>query len=256
MTKLIWGDERPYEVGVDQGVLYPQSGPGVAWNGLTEVIEAPSDSDSVTTYIDGYPFRNGRTSDGFSGTINAITYPDEFEPYDGLDVISTAQKRLEFGFSYRTLIEGGPDYKIHLVYNATAQPSSNSWASLSDKTDPQAFSWQFVTRPNKIPGSTASAHLIIDSSIAYADTMSQLEAMLYGDDTKMPMLPTPTQVIEIFEENAILRIIDNGDGTWTAISQDDTDYPGIITMTDSTHFVIDWTSAVIIDTNTYSLTSL
>lgn len=254
MTKLIWGADRSYEVGVDKGVLYPQSGPGVAWNGLTQVKEAPSDSDSVTTYVDGYPFRNGRTSEGFAGTIEAVTYPDEFEPYDGYSEIASAQNRIEFGFSYRVMIDSGPDYKIHLVYNVLSHPSANNWSSLTDKSDINTFSWDFSSRPNQIPGSVATSHLIIDSTIAYASVLSDLEDLLYGTDITDPSLPSPADVIAIFEANSILQIIDNGDGTWTAISQDA--YPDIITMTDSTTFEIDWLSAVFIDTDSYTLTSL
>jgi hypothetical protein len=81
--------------------------------------------------------------------------------------------------------------------------------------------------------------------------MEALEDVLYGTDDESPRLPSPEEVFEIFEENAILRIIDNGDGTWTAIGPD-----SAIEMLDSETFEITWPSAVYIDADTYTISSL
>lgn len=254
MTRFIWGDVRPFEAGVDRGVLFPQNSPGVVWNGLTQVKEAPSDGDAIAVYVDGFPFRNSRQSEGFAGTIEAFTYPDEFLEYDGFqDQVITQQRRKTFGFSYRVMSSGGPEYKIHIVYNAVAKPSNRDWQSLSNSVQPLALSWDFESTPVRVPGSAASSHLIIDSSVAHPSALTALEDALYGTDATDSTLPSLLDVIEIFESNAILRIIDNGDGTWTAIADDST---GIITMLSTDIFEIDYVTAVFIDTKTYTISSL
>lgn len=53
MSKLVWDQtgERKYETGVSKGVLYPFSNgayaKGVAWNGLTQVTESPSEQNQL-----------------------------------------------------------------------------------------------------------------------------------------------------------------------------------------------------------------
>jgi hypothetical protein len=64
-------------------------------------------------------------------------------------------------------------------------------------------------------------------------------------------LPDPQEIFDIFEANSILRVVDNGDGTFTVTGPDDA-----ITMLDDTTFEIDWPSVVVIDSNTYEISSL
>jgi hypothetical protein len=59
------------------------------------------------------------------------------------------------------------------------------------------------------------------------------------------------KVLEMFESGAILRIVDHGDGTWTATGPDEA-----IKMLSSTMFEITWPSAIYIDTETYKISSL
>jgi len=92
---------------------------------------------------------------------------------------------------------------------------------------------------------------VVSADTAYSSAVSDLEDVLYGTATSDPHLPTPDEVLAIFEANSILQIIDNGDGTWTAIGPDDA-----ITMLDANTFQIDWPSAVYIDANFYTIHSL
>jgi hypothetical protein len=218
--RVTWDDVRPYSQGVKQGVLYPENSPGVAWNGLTSVTEKGDDSPS-SLYIDGQKVRNKATPSAFAGTIKAFTYPDDFEPMIGLVSGISSQPRPSFGFCYRN------NNEIHLVYNALVSPSSDQYSSLSGQPSPVEFSWDFTTQPAEIPGGRNSSHLVVLIDYSQSGAISSLEALLYGDDDNDPSLPDPAAVIDIFESNAVLRITDNGDGTWTAVGPDD-----VVTMVD------------------------
>lgn len=224
---------------MDRGVFYPQSGPGEAWNGLTSVVESPSGADETVRYLDGVKSRHRRLAGYLDGSIKAISYPNSF--YSDILV----QKRAKpFGMSYRTMTSDS--YKIHLVYNILVSPSA-----YVHRTAVETYSWDFTSLPVDIPYAAKSAHLIIEAKTAYSWTLSALEDVLYGADEVEASLPLPNEIFSIFEANSILQIIDNGDGTWTAIGPDD-----VITMLDSTTFQIDWPSAVFIDANSYTIHSL
>lgn len=258
MTKVIWDESgsREYFAGVDRGVLYPVIGSGVPWNGLVSVNEL-EESNLVVNHVDGIAFRQSSGGDSFSATLRAFTYPDEFNECNGFaDGLIAQQPRVPFGLSYRTLIGNdleGLDlgYKIHLVYNALVAPTPGEYETIADSVETSLFEWPITTTPLAISGVGPSAHLIIDSTIAYPEVISELEDVLYGTPTTEPHLPTPTEILAIFESNSILLITDNGDGTWTATAPGD-----IIEMLDSTTFEITWPSAIFIDDESYTISSL
>lgn len=244
MTRLTWG-ERPYEVGVDRGVCYTPGGIGESWNGLTNVEESPSES-SETRYQDGIKLPNRKTSESFSATIEAFTYPPSFEERLGLSGGLISRRRQGFfDFSYRIMTESG--YKIHLVYNALATPTSYSY----QQNDASPFSWDVTTRPRYMPSALPSAHIVVDSSLAYETVITQLEDILYGNDAFEPRMPTPEEVYAIFEENSILRVIDLGAGVFRITGPDD----AVITLDANTSRVT-WPSVIQLDTDTYSISSL
>lgn len=259
MTAIVWDlvDDRLYQVGIDRCVLYPQSGPGVPWHGIVSVKEAPEVTERGAKFQDGIRQNPGRGTENFAGTIEAFTYPDEFVPYDGVSRTTkgsqfVGQKRQPFNFAYR-INSGESHYKIHLVYNALAQPTSTNNSSLSSGTDLSYFSWNFTTTPVKVDN-RFGAHLIIDSRTAYPWVWPMLEDILYGTLSTEPHMPTPTELLALFDISAILIITDHGDGTWSATERPG--YEGIIQMLDSTSFEITWPSATIIDADTYTIRSL
>lgn len=117
--------------------------------------------------------------------------------------------------------------------------------------DPGLYSWLLSTIPVPLPEGGATSHLIVDPGLAYPSAVSSLEDILYGTDTTEARLPTPSEVLDVFEINSILRVVDNGDGSFTVTGPDDA-----ITMVDSTTFQITWPSAVFIDSITYTIHSL
>ena len=216
MAKLVWDKtgEKIYELGVDRGVLYPQDTTGAypkgdVWNGLTAVNESPGGAEANDMYADNIKYGSIRSAETYGGTIEAYTYPDEFavcdgsvEVYDGVTI--GQQKRNPFGFSYRTMIgndtssEEDDGYKLHLVYNATASPSSKDYATINDSPEAITFSWEFDTTPIPVTGHKPTATLVIDSTKVEPAKLLELEKLLYGDETKEAKLPLPDEVIAIF----------------------------------------------------------
>lgn len=255
MAKLNWGaiGERIYGTGVDRGVFYPSVGPGVAWNGLIAVKEIPEAPDSTKQYFDGSPYRSPRGIGEFTAQIEAYTYPDEFEEYEGWAGIETP-RRNSFGMSYRTFISDDVQeyrgYFIHLIYNATALPSAKSYDTLDDEGDPSTFEWELSTKPVHIPGYAPASHLIVDSTKTHSWALEAFEAVLYGGLDSDPYLPTVDEVVELFDVNSYIRIVDHGDGTWTATGPDD-----LVKMVDATTFEITTPNVVYLSDDTYQISS-
>jgi len=243
MTRLDWAKSADdiYEAGVDRGVFYPNDGFGVVWNGLLWVAEKPVGAAITPYFIDGAKYLNEQTPEAFTATIAAYMYPEELEDAEGSI----------FGLCYRTMIGSGKHYKLHIVYNMLAAPSAADHISLNSSVEAMQFSWDATTVPVVIFDHRPSAHLIIDTRTAYSWVVSALEDMLYGSDKLEPYLPDIDVVLALFEEGSILKITDNGDGTWTADGPDE-----VVYMTDATTFEIDWPSVVPIDAISYTVRSL
>lgn len=211
--KLVWdkSGERFYETGVSNGVLYPRKEgkytQGVVWNGLTAVNESPSGAEPTALYADNIKYLNLMSAEEFSASIEAYTYPDEFEACQGNEEIGDGitvgqQDHVPFGLSYKTLIGNDDDgnghgYKLHLVYNCLAQPSEKSYATVNDSPEAITFSWEVSTTPEDVPGKKPTALITIDSRKTKPEVLKAIEDVLYGTENKEPMLPTPTELIEI-----------------------------------------------------------
>lgn len=216
MAKIIWDavGARKYETGVDQGVLYPTVdggayGAGVAWNGLVNVSESPSGAEATPIYADNIKYLNLLSAEEFGCTIEAFTYPDEFEACDGSASLAEGvqigqQPRIPFGFSYRTKMgnDSNPEagYKIHIVYGCTAAPSEKAYATVNDSPEAITFSWEVTTTPVLVSGHKPTATLILDSTKLAADKLTAIEAMLYGDGAQEAKLPTIAEILDIVEE--------------------------------------------------------
>lgn len=210
MTRLAWGTagERHFEAGADRGVLYLLGQPGVPWNGLKAVSESPEGGDPRPYYVDGYKYINVASAEDFRATLSAFGAPAEFGVCDGTigihnGLFATQQPRKSFGLSYRTLI--GNDiqsidfgYKINLVYNALAAPSTRENASLSSSPTPVGLSWEITTTPPKITGLRPTAHFVIDSRLTPAGLLVEVENILYGTESEAPRLPLVAEVIDLF----------------------------------------------------------
>jgi hypothetical protein len=210
MAKIIWGaiGARGFEVGADRGVLYPPSGIGVPWNGLISVDESPTGGEPKPYYLDGIKYLQVASAEEFDASIKAFSAPTEFDICDGTAALYaglfiTQQPRKQFGFAYRTLIGNDVDgsdhgYKIHIVYNALAKPTSRNNQSIGASTEPIDLSWDISTVPPTITGVKPSAHIVISSLTASSAHLIAVENILYGTDTVAPRQPTIAELITIF----------------------------------------------------------
>lgn len=194
--RLNWDNagERLFETGVRNGVLYPfgenKYGKGVAWNGLTAVTESPSGAEATALYADDMKYLNLMSAEEFGATVEAYTYPKEFEACDGSAEVSEGvtigqQERKTFGMSYRTVVgndlEGNEHgYKLHLIYGALAAPSERAYSTINDSPEAITFSWEVSTTPVNVPGRKAASLLTIDSTKCDKAKLKQLEDILYG----------------------------------------------------------------------------
>ena len=213
MSRLIWDaiGEKFYEMGTKMGVLYPmkENGTyenGVAWNGLTAVTESPSGAEETKLYADDIKYVSLRSAEEYAYTIEAYTYPPEWEPCDGSAQVATGvtigqQKRKGFGFSWVTTV--GNDVsdevgkKIHIAWNSTASPSEKSYASINDSPDAITFSWECSTSPINVKGFRPTSHMEIDCSKLKADTVKAIEDKLWGTENADATLPTPDEIISL-----------------------------------------------------------
>lgn len=216
MAKLVWDaiGEHRYETGVDHGVLYQVDNSGlyvggVAWNGLTNVSESPSGAEAQKQYADNMNYLTLYSAEEFGLTVEAFTYPEEFEQNDGsaapAEGLSLSQQpRKAFGLCYRTKVGNdiaGDDfgYKLHLVYGCRAAPSERGYATINDSPEAITFSWEISTTPVQVEGFEPSALLAIDSTRADATKLAALEAVLYGGESSEPRLPLPAEVISMMK---------------------------------------------------------
>ena len=219
MSKLKWDQigERLYETGVDKVVLFPmestgQYGDGVAWNGITAVNESPSGAEPTALYANNGKYLNLISNEDFAATIEAYTYPDEFEECDGSKEIAPGvvigqQKRKVFGLAYRTLLGNDVDgydhgYKLHLVYGCLAAPSENNHSTVNDSPEAGTMSWSVSTTPVEVADAKPTATVTIDSTKADKAKLKKLEDMLYGTEQAESKLPLPAEVITLMKDTA------------------------------------------------------
>jgi hypothetical protein len=264
MTQLVWDEvgERFYQTGIDCGVLYLHDGTVSPWNGLSK-IEESSDVEIKSYYLDGVKYLQALIPGDFSGKLTAFTYPDEFDSVNGIGNASPGldyydQPSKSFDMSYKTRIGNDIDgtdlgYKIHILYNVIANPDTVSFETLKgSEIQPIEFSWTLTgTPPQMVKGYRPTIHISIDSRDTPPDILKTLEDILYGTDTSNPSLPPLHDISEIFGYVGALVIIDHGDGTWSAIDQEDT----YITMVDDTTFQIDNADSTYLDSVTYTISS-
>ena len=242
MAKLVFDKigEKVFETGIEQCALYPmKSGTvaegashyekGVAWNGIISVEENPEGGEETILWADNIEYASLRSKEKYKATINAYTYPTEWEECDGSKavipgVVVAGQARRRFGLVYKTLIGNDKDgqdagYKIHIVYNASASVSSKNHQTVNDSPEAEEFSWEISSNaisvkqatgsPATLAGVKSLSTIVIDSrdfiETTSATKLAALEATLFGTDTAGevqgtdPTLPDPDQVFDALD---------------------------------------------------------
>lgn len=202
MAALVWDKtgERRIETGVDHCALYvydPSTktyGKGVAWNGITAISEKPEGAEATDLYADNILYLSLLSAEKLKGTIEAYTYPDEFEACDGSAELTKGvkigqQDRVAFGLVYRTKIGddvAGQDraYKLHVLYGCKASPSEKGYKTVNDSPEAISFSWEISTTPVNVAGAKPTSLLTISSLDVDATKLKALEAKLFGADAQ------------------------------------------------------------------------
>ena len=202
MAALVWDKtgERRIETGVDHCALYvydPSTktyGNGVAWNGITAISEKPEGAEATDLYADNILYLSLLSAEKLKGTIEAYTYPDEFEACDGSAELAKGvkigqQDRVAFGLVYRTKIGddvAGQDrgYKLHVLYGCKASPSEKGYKTVNDSPEAISFSWEISTTPVNVSGAKPTSLLTISSLDVDPTKLKTLEAKLFGADAQ------------------------------------------------------------------------
>lgn len=223
MSRAIWDDvgEKRYETGVRMGMLYRMDSTGayttgVPWNGLTAVNESPSGAEATSLWADDGKYVNLLSAEEFNATIEAYTYPPEFDACNGNAQLTSGvtigqQSREPFGFCYRTTV--GNDvkgenfgYKIHIVYGCQASPSARQYSTINDSPNAITFSWEVKTTAVPVTGAKNTATVEIDSTLFTSEAakakLAAFEDIIYGrdpDETQSitelsPRLPLPNEI--------------------------------------------------------------
>ena len=226
MARLVWDmpSSRYGEAGVSNCVLFRKTGDGdgdyehgIAWNGIVSVSERPGGAEETAYYSDKEKYASLRGYDTFEGTIEAYTYPDEFVECDGYgEILSGAyvgqQERRPFAICYRTNIYDADgdnsDYKIHIIYGATASTSDSQYQTINESPDIATFSWDIATTPVGVKTNDSyyekvgksfrpTSIMILDSREIDEVTMKRIEDILYGTNDNDSNLIMPGEIIEM-----------------------------------------------------------
>ena len=211
MAKLVFDavGSRFFETGVKNGVLFVQGEDGeyengVVWNGLTAVTESPSGAEATPLYADDMKYVVLYSTEEFGATIEAYTYPEEFEQCDGSAQLGEGvtigqQQRKSFGLVYKTVIGNDVQgqelgYKIHIIYGAKAAPSEKAFATINDSPEAVTFSWELSTVPVPVEGHKPTSTVVIDSTKVNAEKLATLEGKLFGTESEESTLPLPDEI--------------------------------------------------------------
>jgi hypothetical protein len=218
MPKLQWDQDgqRLYETGTSKGVLFRKADDGtyetgVAWNGLVSVKKNPDGAEPNPIYADNMKYLELMSAENLKGSIDAYTYPEEFEACDGSAVVNPGvyvgqQNRRGFGIAWMTIVGNdtqGNAYgeKLHLVYNAKAAPAAREYETVNEDPNAMTFSWEYSTTPNDLSdiGLDPSAGIVVAKHEVGKEAWDALLAMVHGDDTEEPTLPSIQEVIAMTE---------------------------------------------------------
>lgn len=216
MAKLQWDQvgERIYETGTAKGVLFVQDSegeyePGVAWNGLVSVKKSPDGAEESPLYADNMKYLSLTSAENLRGSIDAFTYPDEFEACEGSTPIHPGvfigqQSRSPFGMAYSTIVGNdtqGNRYgeKIHLIYNAKVAPAERAYETVNEDPTALTFSWEYSTTPMDLSdiGLEPSAGVTISKNEVSPEAWTALQDAIYGTESEEAHLPTIQEVIAL-----------------------------------------------------------
>ena len=211
MSRLTWDNlsERYFETGVSQGILFLKNDngtytTGIPWNGLVNVSEKFSGADPIHVYATDAPFMDIYELEEFEATIEAYTYPEEFEQCEGFRSIPNSpvmiafQDRRRFALCYKTILGNDTEgishgSKIHIIYDCIVKPSEREYNTINSSPELITFSWDISTYSVDFSGYKSSPIIVLDSRKYPVD---KIESYLYGTATRDSYLPSIDEIIE------------------------------------------------------------
>lgn len=216
MVKLQWDQagKRQYETGTSKGVLFTQDNlgaykTGVAWNGLVSVKKSNDGAEETPLYADNMKYLSLFSAENLKGSIDAFTYPDEFEACDGSVEINQGvyvgqQSRVPFGLVYSTIVGNDTQgnrfgEKMHFIYNAKVSPSERAYETVNEDPTALTFSWEFSTTPEDLGdiGLEPSAGVVVSKTEVGDTAWKALQDIVYGTETLEPRMPSIKEVITL-----------------------------------------------------------
>lgn len=216
MAKLLWDQagQRLYETGTAKGVLFTQNSTGayntgVAWNGLVSVKKSNDGAEETPLYADNMKYLSLFSAENLKGSIDAYTYPTEFEACDGSaeanpGVYVGQQTRVPFGLVYSTIVGNdteGNAYgeKMHFIYNAKVSPSERAYETVNEDPTALTFSWEYTTTPVDLSdvGLEPSAGITVSKKDVPEAAWTALQEAVYGTTDAEPTLPSIQEIIEM-----------------------------------------------------------
>ena len=216
MARIKWDQvgERRYETGTKQGVLFVQEptgeyGAGVPWNGPSSVKQQNDGAEPTDIYANDKKYLSLYSQENARGSIDAYTYPEEFEVCDGSATIAPGvhvgqQSRRAFGLAYSTVVGNdtqGNAYgkKLHLLYNVRVSPSARDYETINETPAALTLTWEFQTTPVDLSelDLDPAAAVTIDSTAVSKEDFKTIEDMLYGTETEEPTFPSLEEVIAL-----------------------------------------------------------
>lgn len=213
MTELVWDQlqDRIYEAGIERGVLFPVGGDAEVWNGLVSVTENRG-REVKSYYIDGVKFLDHYVPGAYSGRIQALTYPESLDALLGITEFAPGvhvhdQPAGMFHLTYRTRIGDAIDpdigYKLHLVYNLTANPSDVTYNTRTNAAVPTPFEFAISGIQTSMWGIRPTSHLSFDSRNVDPAILSMIEEDIYGTADADPNMPDLVTLLTTIEEMTI-----------------------------------------------------
>lgn len=219
--ELLTSDTAPENWATNYTTYYvvnpTEYGDGVAWNGVTSLSETPSGGEASDLYADDDKYLSLYSEEQLGASIEAYTYPDEWEQCDGAATVDGVglkqQTRKMFGLAYITTVgndTNGNDEgeKLHLLYGCKASPSDRSYATINDSPEAITFSWELTTTKQEVTGYKKTALITIDTTKLTPgsdgtgksnEKYVALKALVQGSANNDPILPKPDVVLEMME---------------------------------------------------------
>src|SRR5699024_10978541 len=212
----------------------------VPWMGLASVSERYEGSTPEVVYVDGRKVIHTPHAPEFAATLTAYTYPEEFDRFQGYDEIYNGIMAGEqviddvFHVSYRSMIDGGGLYLLHVLFNLTANADDLERIYDAEEIDPLVSSWYLNSVPQGFVDNLFLSHLMIDSRKVGQGLLKTIEDRLYETSSIDGSID---RVIEIISKLAAIKnsnewhFVRQEDGVWTLLGPDDsvTDDDGLWT---------------------------